>query len=98
MLHLSKELHDETAVGDCNVPTEPGHPVASLLGDLPRLAKVDRCCLTDLPGPDISGWHLPLIPVAEKNLSNKDMTTTTSVLTKQRSVRTASGLHHPHPL
>ena len=98
MLHLSEELHDETVVGDCDVPTEPGHPLALLLGDLPHLAKVDWCCLTDLPGPDISGWHLPLIPVAEKNLRNKDTTTTTLVLTKQRLVHMALGLHCPHPL
>ena len=65
MVHLGEELHDETVVGDCNVQTPP---------DLPRAAKVEHCCLAELPVPEISGLDLPLVPVAEENVSNRDIT------------------------
>ena len=63
-----------TVVGDCDVLTPPDHLLPLLLGDLPRRAKVEHCRLAELPVPEISGLDLPLVPVAEENVSNRDVT------------------------
>ena len=74
VVDLSEELHDEKVVGDRDVPAPPGHVLPLLPGGLPPRAKVEHFRLANLPGPEIGGLDLPLVSVAEENLSNCDVT------------------------